>query len=280
MPGQDLSLFGFLEEAEAMQYVDTYCILEDGTDRRQMWLDAQGRLGERIARAGKPEIRDIPKGYKNHLQRVTKTERFQDTVKSISWDFKLVEIDPLLAFQIHIEGARSEALGMALPADCGVNHLMPRCLPDRAERIEIHPTETDHSISLEAPTRNLLFLRGGYQPQADQDQFFVGAFIGSATPFVQVIRFGGRCYLTNGFHRLLSARRKGAMFAPCILGTTENFARTGAEQTGSLARTLLEGDNPPTVGHYTQGRATEIRLRRFATKITVTWDVSFPEIHD
>lgn len=283
MDTNDLSLFGFLDEDDADSYLRTYCILDPAPDTRSMWQDARSRLGDPIAKAGEPEISDMPWGQKGYLRELQKQERFQDTVRGLDWSFKCVEIDPLIAFQIHIEGVRSDSLGTGLPDKCTTKELVPVCLPSRQERIE--PTITDETpgeragvFALEAPTRNLLYLSTGAHETGVQDRYVVGSLIGLAPPFVQVIRHEGVCYLTNGYHRVLSASKKGATHIPCIFGDTESFGRTGAAQDGSLPAHLFKGDHRPTVGHYTRGRAAPVRLRRFATKISVSWEVSYPEI--
>ena len=280
----DLSLFGFLEQAEAETYLGRHCTLDDGDDPTKLWHAATERLGKPIPRAGRPEMTEMPKGNKGYLNRLQKQDRFKDTVKGLDdWSFMCVEIAPLLAFQIHIEGARSQSLGSDLPEQCTTKHLVTKCLPEHPEPIrpvggEKAEDPSSGSYYLEAPTRNFLYLATGAYELSVQDRYVVGALVGVASPFVQVIRFEKRCYLTNGYHRILSASKRGATHVPCIVGDTKNFARTGAEQDGSLPRHLFDGDNPPTVGHYTQHRAAAVCLRRFATRVDVTWKVSYPPI--
>jgi len=240
------------------------------------------KLGTPYANAGNPEILEMPARIKAHLARIQKQDRFSDAIRDIDWSFQCVEIDPLLAFQIHIGGARSTFLGDDLPDGCSPKHLVAKCLPQHQEAIRPKTVEArgafSGSYSLEAPTRNLQFRDTGLFETGVQDQYVMGALVGVASPFVQVMRFEGRCYLTNGYHRALAASKKGATHIPCIFGDTKAFRRTGAGQEGSLPRELFESDNAPTVGHYTGQRATALQLKRFATKIEVTWEVSFPEL--
>lgn len=87
---------------------------------------------------------------------------------------------------------------------------------------------------------------------------------------VDEARHNGRHYLHNGFHRCLALRRAGATHAPCILRDVPDHAAVGIHG-GTFSPPLLESANPPTLGHFTQGRAYDVQLKNVARYLHVSW---------
>ena len=56
MPVTALSLFGFMETPEAVNYLGVLSLLGDRSEPalREAWADARKRLGEPVSRAGQP----------------------------------------------------------------------------------------------------------------------------------------------------------------------------------------------------------------------------------
>jgi len=279
MPDRDLSLFGYLKKAEAEQYLKDNCVLHPGDDPAEMWRAARTRLGPPFPNPGCPEVKEIPRGHARYLRGVETNPRFADTVRELpSWSFKLVEIEPLLAYQLGIFRRHSDALCKDMTSgDPTMDQLLTVCLPHDAEHVPVDRSETGNSLTLQSKTLNLRFFESGYADDGDGRTVF-GPALGAASPLVQVLQHNGRCYLANGFHRVYGARRRGATHVPCIFAETKDFARTGAAQPGVLPLSLLEARNAPTLGHFANGRATEVTLRRFGRVVTVSWTVSHVEL--
>ncbi len=64
---------------------------------------------------------------------------------------------------------------------------------------------------------------------------------------------------------------RGATHVPCVFGETDDYAIVGANGPGFFNKHLLQSANAPTMGHFTQGRATELTLRRVKRVMAVTW---------
>src|SRR5205823_791858 len=86
-----------------------------------------------------------------------------------------------------------------------------------------------------------------------------GVNIGWTLPMIHVIRLKGRCILHNGYNRAVGARLAGAAEIPCILRNVPDAAAAAFEQSHTIEESLLMSDDPPTLGHFTQGRALEVR---------------------
>ena len=192
-------------------------------------------------------------------------------------EFKLVEIDPLLTIHFMVDLERSTNHCGALPQNASVADLMPVCLPATSPkepfsmvRLPDGPTKqlSVGSFLLTAASLNIRVIDAGYF-QADNK---IGIQFGMATPLVQVVRFNGRCYLHDGLHRTIGVRQKGATHVPCLFRDVQSAADVGIKHDRStFTLQLLESADAPTVGHFTQGRAYDVQLKRFTRVVHVTW---------
>jgi hypothetical protein len=184
----------------------------------------------------------------------------------------LVEIEPLLAFQYIISDGRSKHHGAAVGQNPTVAQLLPICLPltPQTENFQIFNSPNSmapNSMMLKARSLNLQNFGGGVFNAA-----FMGIQFGVSLPFLHVVRHNGRCYLHNGFHRALAIRQAGATHAPCILRDVPDHASVGIRTDGgTFGVQLLESGNPPTLGHFTQGRAYDVQLKNVARYLHVSW---------
>ena len=279
MQKEGLSLFGFMEEQIALNYLATRCVLPDKSlaTLHQLWEDAKTKLGLPIPNAGYPEIQDIPKNYKSYLQGVVnKNPRYKDTVGNLSASFKLVEIDPLLSYQFHVELER-----IVNPFDTSTNtssmgKLLEICLPQKVDEVprgyEFHQ---DHSVLIKVSDVNIdVLAKGPIGGNPDQKLNALGVLYGLKSPLVQVIRYNGRCFLRNGFHRAYILKQAGVSHIPCVL-LEGNSAQDIGPIDGQIAFSLelLESQNPPTCVHFSECRAYPVTLKSISRIIHVNWSV-------
>jgi hypothetical protein len=101
---------------------------------------------------------------------------------------------------------------------------------------------------------------------------------GVTLPFASVARYNGKYYLTNGFHRAIGLRQAGATHMPCMVRDVATPEDVGIQPPGTFQLPLLESPDPPTVGHFTQGRAHNVTIRQFARFLHVSWaEYAIPE---
>ena len=98
----------------------------------------------------------------------------------------------------------------------------------------------------------------------------VGAQIGVSQPHVQVTRFNGRYYLSNGYHRVYGALMRKATHVPCVVRDVLTEADVGIRARATLDLQILQSANPPTLSHFKQAKG--VSLRQTSQVITVSWN--------
>lgn len=267
MPTPGLSLCGFLSEQDAILHLQTACVPAnpDPAVLRAEWLQAQTALGAPIPKAGSPAVRPIPQ---SHAAYVTALEQLPWVAAHLAmwpgYSFQMVEVDPLLAFQVTVDSARSQhhCGGLAQPPT--LDELFGICLPNVQLNEAIHVQQQGHSTLLKARSLNVRLQMAGFF----QNEGKIGIQFGVSLGLAHVVRFNGRYYLHNGFHRAVGARLAGATMIPCIVRDVATFEEVGGS---TFPQTVLEGANPPTVGHYAQGRAHRVQLRSMSRILQVSW---------
>jgi hypothetical protein len=278
MPVPGLALIGFMEEQMGITYLQQRCIPKSAAlpDLHACWADARGRLGPPAARAGYPEILEIPSQHDAYVQAVAATPRFAEyqsyLAAGATVSFKLAEIEPLLAYQFHIETDRSASLCAFTGNGVGLDTILPICLPHQMEDIPFFLTPLENGLVIKTKSANLTLRERGIVGVDPQMGFqLAGAIVGARSPLVQVAQFQGRCYLRNGFHRTYGLRLAGATHVPCVFIEMSDFGQVGIMDGRTFSRDLLESANPPTCGHYTQGRAYPVALRSMNQYIAINW---------
>ncbi|MHB8375699.1 MAG: hypothetical protein ACYDEB_01925 [Dehalococcoidia bacterium] len=281
MPAPGLSLFGFMPQPDAENYLKLICALGAGDDPASMWAAASAQLGTPIADAGNPKVEDITT-HKHQVAAVLSTPQYAQIAAEIkSPSLKLVEIGPLLAFQYHVFTEYSRDMCAHLHATAPtLTELMAVCLPQLVSPYEIRSiaqvSDATGSVLVECNSPNLKIVsRGSWDDPVRGPT--TGVSLGITSPLVQVVRLNGRCYLRNGYHRVYGAALKGATAIPCVFGELDTDSQL-AQVGGRFDKNLLESGNPPTMGHFMNGRAFGLTLRRVRRVIAVSWvEYAIPE---
>ena len=270
-----VALVGFMAESFAVSYLAQRCVPADPAPAalRARWQEARARLGGPTPNAGRPEIVPIPTQHAGHLREVTALPRFAETFGPGGWDFRLVEIDPLIATQFEVELPRAEALCAGLRGVPTMEALLQICLPPRLDAIPFDAHPQPHALLIRSRSLNLeVHASGMLHQDPGRGLFLAGAAFGPSLPLVQVGRFQGRCYLIDGYHRAFALRQAGATHMPCLFRDVTDYAGLGA--TGgyeSFERELLLSADPPTCAHFAPSRACAVVLRALWRVIHVTW---------
>lgn len=270
MPVPGLSLIGFMDRDEALQHFRGACVVADDSDAALdiEWNAARAKLAGPSARAGNPEILPIPPEGQQHVAEVAQLPWVAPVLAQLPGaTFSLVEIDPLLAFQHNISNARSNHHCAALSQPPTLDELLDACLPKVQINEPITAAATENSVLLKAESLNVRTTVAGHIAPS-----VVGVQFGLSLPLLHVVRHNGRCYLHNGFHRALGARLAGATHVPCLFRDVATHEEVGIRNDGgTFSVALLESVNPPTLEHFTQGRAYDVQLRKIQRFIHVSW---------
>jgi hypothetical protein len=238
-----------------------------------VWTQARAQLGAPTDHPGQPEFLDFDPSHQAYLTTVAASPRLAAGFDGLPFEFKLAEIDPLLAYQHDVSVERTDHLCAQLGSPPTVDSMLPVFLPTAPEGIPFQGQPQANSIILASRSANLRILSHG-QIGIDPNMgvLLFGVAVGPSGPWVHVVNFEGRTYLRNGFHRVYGAKRAGATHIPCIVVNAPNWEYVGARGQGAtFERGLLELDNPPTLAHYAEGRAWPVQLRRSTRLIEISW---------
>jgi hypothetical protein len=270
MPTPGLSLVGFLGRDEALAHFKNACVPPNPADSAldAEWQAAKALLGAPMAGAGNPAILPIPPQYQQYIAQVSQLAWVAPVLAQLpNSTFALVEIDPLLAFQHTISISRSTHHCAGLAQGHSIGDLLPICLPQTQVNENILVAGTANSMLLRAESLNIRTQAGGMlAPGA------IGCRFGLSLPLMHVVRLNGKCYLHNGFHRALGARSAGATHIPCLFRDVSTQEEAGIRPDGAtFSAALLDSADPPTLGHFTQGKAYPVQLRKLDRFIHVVW---------
>jgi hypothetical protein len=232
------------------------------------WTAAAAALGAPIPSAGLPALHPIAAAEQAHIAQLSALPWIAPYLTANPGaSFALVEIDPLLAYQASIDNDRSDHHCHALGRPPTMTEMMEVCLPltQPSDTFTLQNGPGAQSMLLRARSLNVRAVAQGFVGAGT-----IGVQFNHALPLTHVVRHNGRCYLHNGFHRALGLRAAGATVMPCLFRDVATPEEVGiGPSTFQLA--LLESADPPTVGHFTQGRAHPVQLRAHSKIIHVSW---------
>jgi len=100
----------------------------------------------------------------------------------------------------------------------------------------------------------------------------IGLHFAFALPFAHVVRFNGRHYLINGFHRAYGAALAGATEIPCVFREVASHLEAGIRDDGAtFPLSVLESNNPPTLNHFVGGHAHPVQLKPMNRVLHISW---------
>lgn len=281
MPTPGLSLVGFMtDQQQAINHLRIQCVAADASDAALIaeWNAAKAKLGPPMRRAGVPYVTAIPKADEPYITQLMQQAWVQEAFKMFGLtnaEFKMVEIDPLLAYQFIVDADRSKhhCGGLNQPS---IADLLPICLPlAQAKPPDVSPIVDFGPQSAIVKVRNLSArqLNQGIFTlnQNGYESWVAGMQIHVTLPFVHVVRLNGKYYLHNGFHRTYGARVAGATQIPCLLRDATSPEDAGIIDGQTFPLAVLESTNPPTIGHLTQGRAYDVQLRALSRVMHISW---------
>lgn len=268
MPTAGLSLAGFMPRDQAIKHLREACIAPDPSDPalEAEWTAANARLGAPLPNAGHPELASIPAEAAAHMQALAAgwPGVFGQQPAPV---FHMVELAPLLAYQFTIDGPRSNHHCAPFSSPPTLQELLDTALPPAPLMEDIHSQQLPQSVVLTARSLNVRMVAQGMIAPG-----VFGMQIDLSLPFVHVVRFNGRCYLHNGYHRCYGAAIQGATHIPALFRDVTHPAEAGIRDDGSTFELgLLESADPPTLAHYTQGRAHSVTLRATRRVLHVSW---------
>jgi hypothetical protein len=262
----------------------------DKADLAESWRRAAARFAAiQVAEAGaadRPEVLPLPRGAQAHVDRLLQLPSFRRTFSTVPVAFGLVELDKLVAYQQYLTGSSLDQVAAALPASLTAAALAKLCLPLAPPRtgFSLARREGDQFVFL-ADNHDGRFL-GAHAvepssiaalPVQGHARSVIALAFGFTSNALNVVRFGSRMVLNNGYHRAVALRALGVTHAPCIIQVCGNWDEVGL--AGS--RTLYEhGDvffnqaRPPLLRDFANPRLVRtFTTRRLRKEIRLSFKV-------
>ena len=267
-----LSLVGFLDQATAIRLFRSKYVVEDPSSEALAleWQAARLALGPPIPNAGSPIVMPLPAAQSRYVATLLEQPWLSGPLSSYGEiQFGLVEIDPLLVYQTTIDLERSDEYSLELSCPPTLDEMFSLCMPKdvSAGRIDVVAGPHNQSFLLRSSDLNVRTVAQGVLPGN-----VLGVMFGLSLPLMHVVRHANRCYLHNGLHRAFALRRAGATHAPCLVRDVASQAEIGLRDDDSCFRfELMTSENPPTMRHFTNGRAYAVQQKPMMRIIQISW---------
>src|SRR5208283_726450 len=199
-----------------------------------------------------PEVRPIlePEALLE-IAKVMELPESKQAFPSGTWTVSLVQLSAVIAFQpsFDLEYAMSTCESTLSPGD--LLSAIKLCFPyGKATALAVSMDQAQKAITLSGVNPSLQVVGLNWGQQEAMGPFAVTFFISSGPNVMQVSRYRGRYFLSNGYHRAFRLMKAGFTHIPCLLRNASEFAQTGAIGPGFFSESILMSPRPPLVTDF------------------------------
>ncbi|MES2279806.1 MAG: hypothetical protein V4542_00185 [Pseudomonadota bacterium] len=295
---QEVCLLGVTRLPDFIDFVREKAV--DGRDIDEgmlvdMWRKAAGVFaGLQVSEAGiadKPEVKPLSRKLRAHVGKLTRLPHFQACFPAVPVSFGMVELDKLIVSQQHITQSSVQKMTRSLKMPLSETALAELCLP-------LTPDTSGFGVALEengryvftSDTHDARFLGAKLVNPSDIKGRTVGGHVqavlalsvGFTTNVLNVVRFGPRMVLNNGYHRAIALRKLGITHAPCLIqvcGHWEEVGLAGSQEVYHNAAVYFTASRPPLLRDYTNpALTTAFTTVRRKKQITLTYEVDTAQL--
>lgn len=224
------------------------------------------------------EVLPLPRVIQKHVDVLLKQKHFEHSFQSIPIAFGMVELSKLVACQYDVTVSKVKSLRKILKKPVSDELLANICLP------LANPTgdfklafERQGEFIFHAPTHDFRYLGARMLDPAqikslDIDGFpaaVVALAVGFSTNVLNVLRYGKRMVLNNGYHRVNALMAQGVTHAPCVIKVCEHWEDVcmgGMSEIADNGTLYFTNARPPLLRDYMDRRLVRsfdaARLRR------------------
>ena len=263
---------------------------QDRGELAQAWRDAASHFADvqssEAGAADKPEVLPLRSSMQAHVDRLLELPTFQHSFPAVPVAFGLVELDKLVVYQQFITQSSVDGLAAGLGPAMGDADLLRLCLPlepptagfrlarqdgDRFVFVSDNHDGRFLGAQLVEPERISEFAVNGHP------SCVLALPFGFSTNVLNVVRFGTRMVLNNGYHRAAALRRAGITHAPCIIQVCSHWDDVALAGAGSIYRNAdqyFSHPRPPMLRDFSNPLlARSFRTFRLRKEIRVTFDI-------
>lgn len=292
-PEEELCLMGATRLGDFVDFVRGRAVggrQMDRGDLAQYWREAAAVYEElETAEAGaadKPQVLPLSKPLQAHVKKLARQPNFQSTFSSVPVAFGMVELEKLVVCQYHV--ARSSVDKMVEEAVLPMSDeaLAALCLPLTPHDASFKVAHDDgQKFVFESSTHDTRFLGARLVNAADIKGFAVNGHaqavialsVGFTTNVLNVVRYGNRLVLNNGYHRAWALHRLGVTHAPCLIqvcGHWEDVGLVGNSEIYQNGPTYFSSARPPMLRDFGNPALTRaFAAKRMKREIRVTYEI-------
>ncbi len=236
--------------------------------------------------ADNPAIKPLTPVLQAHVSELVKLPNFQSTFSSVPVAFGMVELDKLVMYQQHITQSTLRQMTQTLRAPMSDQDLAALCLPLTPAQVGFRVAQQEsRRFAFVADNHDVRFLGAQIINPGDikglvtdgHPQAVVALSIGCTTNVLNVVRYGSRIVLNNGYHRALALRALGITHAPCLIqvcGHWEDVGLAGASEIFDNGPAYFSTARPPMLRDYANPALTRTFVTNRAKKeIRISFEV-------
>ena len=228
------------------------------------------------------DCRPLDGRLKRLAAELEKNAWFRSSFDNLPYTIELVELDKLVASQIHVENGFSSAIAARLGASPSPSELFRFCLP--AER-ELAPVSIrrlgSHRYQFTSPSsdfrdhtpRLLRPAEIAHLELSGPAAAFFGVGVGFGSNFLSAIRSGNRVVLQNGYHRSYALRSAGFTHAWCVVEEVtrkDELRLTASEEVAGDPEFYFAAKRPPLLKDFFDPRiAKQLLTKRVEMTVEV-----------
>ncbi len=258
----------------------------DESDIADMWRSAAQHYdalqSTQAAVADKPQVLPIPRSMLPHIERLTQLDSFAATFSAVPIAFGMVPLWQLVCSQLDLTVSTLEALKQHIQPKMRPAALARLCLPLAPAHGQcVLGRETKGEYVFHSDSHDLRYLGAQLLPIADlqcyhhsghaQAAIVIG--VGFSTNVLNVVRYGDRLVLNNGYHRAVALLSQGYTHAPCVIQVCSHWEDVGVCAMGEISNNsalYFSKARPPLLRDFLNPALTsQWELRPVRRQITV-----------
>ncbi len=285
-----LYLYAAYTKKQVSDLVKNKCIDEEYsnfTEIIQSWQEATESLREiekeESGIINKCETFDISSGL---IEAIKLNPAITNTFSKHVHDFRMVEIDNLIAVQRNVLLDYVDQLPKKIPKNPSEDDLLKFCLiPEQQVPLPKPTRKSSRSWYFTSPSHDFRFLGGFLKKELTKEdiQFpkvggfpthAIMLFVGYGAGCMNAFSVNGRLILSNGFHRAYALRRKGIKKIPLLIKKIGNADLEFPDEVKGLKKDyLLKHPRPILIKDFFNDDLVRIFKRKQATTVlNVNWN--------
>jgi hypothetical protein len=212
--------------------------------------------------ADSPAVKPLSKKLQAHVEKLTTLAHFQQTFSAVPVAFGMVELDTLVVYQQHIMTGAVAKMTDSLKAPLSDAALADVCLPlSQADAGFRLAREEDGRFIFVSDNHDARFQGAQLVKPTDVKGLKVNGYsqavlalsVGFTTNVLNVVRYGSRMVLNNGYHRAFALRQMGVTHAPCLIQVCahwEDVGLVGSREMVDNSQIYFSTARPPLLKDY------------------------------